>query len=217
MSYIIECEQGTLEWHAARCGKPTASNFKIATETTAKGLPTAKMTQLAAKLAMERIYGKPLGDGYEVFSTWQMQRGQVLEGTARQLYEEKTGNVVLERGIEVTDDHVFGYSTDGRILRDGAIEIKCLLDVEKIMSIYETGDTSDYDHQMQGGMWITGRKWCDFIMYVPQLANVGADLYIKRVMRDDNFIDAMVEKLIKFEAGVRRNVEIFTAYGKKVA
>jgi hypothetical protein len=65
-----------------------------------------------------------------------------------------------------------------------------------------TGDVSEYMHQIQGGMWITGRKYCDLIMYVPDLETIGRDLYIKRVERDDNFIDAMVEELLKFNERV---------------
>ena len=57
-------------------------------------------------------------------------------------------------------------------------------------------------HQMQGGMWVTGRKWCDFIMYVPDLASVGKDLFVKRIYRDDDFINDMVEQLMGFRANV---------------
>ena len=76
------------------------------------------------------------------------------------------------------------------------------MDSVKIVEILETGDLTEYMHQMQGGMWITARKWCDFIMYVPDLANAGSDLYIKRVMRDDSFIDAMVLDLAAFACRV---------------
>lgn len=215
MTILVECEQGTVEWAQARAGVITASNFAVATTYTAKGLPTAKMEKLAATLAMERIYGKPLGDGYEVFSTWQMQRGQVLEAQARHLYQEKTGHIVLERGVELTDDRLFGYSTDGRVSTDGAIEIKSLLDAEKIVKIFKTGDTEDFDHQMQGGLWLTGRKWIDFIMYCPQLETVGADLFIKRVERDEAFIDEMVNGLMKFAVMVDGAVAAFKAYGAR--
>ncbi|SDF79731.1 YqaJ-like recombinase domain-containing protein [Duganella sp. OV458] len=117
-------------------------------------------------------------------------------------YEAHTERMATEAGLVLTDDDLFGYSTDGFVDDDGLIEIKAPIDSIKIAEIMETGDLSEYMHQMQGGMWITARKWCDFIMYVPDLANAGTDLYIKRVMRDDEFIDAMVLELSAFERRV---------------
>jgi len=51
-------------------------------------------------------------------------------------------------------------------------------------------------------MWISNRKWCDFIQYVPALEHVGKDLFYIRVKRDDDFIDDMVAKLLTFEKRV---------------
>jgi exodeoxyribonuclease (lambda-induced) len=120
------------------------------------------------------------------------------------IYEARTRSFVTEAGICLTDDGIFGYSSDGLVDEDGLIEIKAPIDSSKILAMWQTGDTSEYDHQMQGGMWITGRKWTDFIMYVPDLAIVGKDLFIKRIYRDDSFIDAMVEKLAEFDKLVSR-------------
>jgi exodeoxyribonuclease (lambda-induced) len=127
-----------------------------------------------------------------------------MEAQARMIYEARTRSFVTEAGICLTDDGVFGYSSDGLVDEDGLIEIKAPIDSSKILAMLQTGDTSEYDHQMQGGMWITGRKWCDFIMYVPDLAAVGKDLFVKRVFRDDAFIDDMVEKLSEFDKLVGR-------------
>jgi exodeoxyribonuclease (lambda-induced) len=45
-------------------------------------------------------------------------------------------------------------------------------------------------------------------MYVPDLAAVGKDLFVKRIFRDEAFIDAMVEKLAEFDRLVQANVAI---------
>lgn len=200
---FIECPQGTPQWHAARAGKITASCFADAISRCQKksasrntGDPTAVAERYAADLAIERVSGQPHG---EPPKAWVLERGHEMEAAARMHYEARTGSFVTEAGICVTDDGVFGYSTDGLVDDDGLIEVKSPIDSSKILAMWETGDTSEYDHQMQGGMWITGRKWCDFIMYVPDLAAVGKDLYVKRVFRDDAFIDAMVEKLAEFD------------------
>lgn len=200
---FIECPQGTPQWFAARCGKITASCFADAISVCQKksasrnpGDPTAVAERYAADLAIERISGHQHG---EPPKAWVLERGHEMEVAARRLYEAR-GAFVTEAGICVTDDGVFGYSTDGLVDDDGLIEIKAPIDSTKIVAMWQTGDTSEYDHQMQGGMWITGRKWCDFIMYVPDLASIGRDLFVKRVYRDDAFIDAMVAGLVKFDS-----------------
>lgn len=151
----------------------------------------------AADIALERISGKPHG---EPPKAWVLERGHIMEAEARMRYEALTGSFVTEAGICKTDDGLFGYSTDGLVDDDGLIEIKAPIDSSKILAMWQFGDTSEYDHQMQGGMWITGRKWCDFIMYVPDLAAVGKDLFVKRVFRDEEFIDNMVAGLVRFQA-----------------
>lgn len=201
----VECEQGSPEWHAARCGVITASKFRDATETTAKGLPTAKRRLYAAQVAVERISGEPCG---EVFNSWQMKRGQEIEPLARMAYEAETGYFATESGVVLTDDRLFGYSTDGFVGDDGMTEIKSLVGAEIVIAMWETEDMSEYMHQMQGGMWITGRKWCDFVMFCPQLASVGKALFLRRVARDDKFIDEMVLGLAEFERSVSRNESI---------
>lgn len=205
---FIDCEQGSESWHAARCGVITASKYRDAIETTAKGLPTAKSTLYAAQVAIERISGQPCD---EVFNSWQMKRGSELEPFARMAYEADTGNLASESGVVLTDDRLFGYSTDGSIEEDGIIEIKCLASAIGIIDMWRDGDMSEYMHQMQGGMWITGRKWCDFVMYCPQLERIGKQIFRRRVMRDDNFIDQMVEDLMKFSAKVSANEAILRA------
>lgn len=158
--------------------------------------PSDEARRYAADIAIERISMKPHG---EPVKAWVLERGHVMEAAARMMYEARTGAFVTEAGICKTDCGTFGYSSDGLVNDDGLIEIKAPVDSEKIMAMLLTGDTSEYDHQMQGGMWITGRKWCDFIQYVPDLAPVGKDLFIKRIERDDKFIDAMVQDLHRFQ------------------
>jgi hypothetical protein len=209
---FIECPQGTPEWHAARCGKVTASCFADAVSVMTKnstlrkvGDPTAAAERYAADLAIERISGKPHG---EPPKAWVLERGHEMEAKARMLYEARTGSFVTEAGICVTDDDLFGYSSDGLVDDDGLIEVKAPIDSSKILAMWQTGDVSEYVHQMQGGMWLTGRKWCDFLMYVPDLANVDKDLYVLRVLRDDAFIDAMAKDLAKFQQLVEGNVAV---------
>jgi len=151
----------------------------------------------AADLAIERISGKPHG---EPIKAWVLERGHKIEIEARMNYEAHTGAFVTEAGICVSDEGIFGYSTDGLVDDDGLIEIKGPIDSAKIMAMWRTSDVSEYLHQMMGGKWITGRKWCDFIMFVPDLAPVGKQMFVKRIFRDESFIDNMVGRLSLFDS-----------------
>lgn len=201
---LIQCEQGSEAWFKARAGVITASKFADAISTLKNGSPSQASKDYAYRVAVERIYGETTED---TFVTWEMRRGTELEPYARIAYEAKTGNLAQESGVVLTDDCVFGYSTDGLVDDDGLIEIKCPNSARKLVEMWETGDLSEYEHQIQGGMWITGRKWCDFIMYAPQLEPVGKHLYIKRIERDDNFIEAMESKLWEFARRVQSHVD----------
>lgn len=205
---FIECNQGSAEWLQARAGAITASCFAEAISVLQKngtkrkaGDPTAAAEKYAGDLAIERISQKPYG---EPPKAWVLERGHAMEVLAREAYETRHGLLAMESGIVKSEDDWFGYSTDGLVGDDGLIEIKCPIASDKIIDMLTTGDVSEYIHQMQGGMWITGRKWCDFIMYVPDLEPAGRDLFVKRIHRDDNFINDMVEKLMAFRGTVTK-------------
>jgi exodeoxyribonuclease (lambda-induced) len=176
--------------------------------------PSDTALRYAADLSIERASGKPFGIPVK---TWLLERGHELERLARMAYEDSNAAFVTEAGICVTDDDLFGYSTDGLVNNDGLIEIKCPIDGAKILTMWQTGDVSEYMHQIQGGLWITGRRWLDFIMYVPDLAPVGKDLFVKRIPRDDNFIDDMVKGLARFDGIVQANLSVLMAKSMREA
>jgi hypothetical protein len=189
---------------------PTAEGVAKALRGETVGVPSPASERLAAELAIERISKKPYGDTFETFA---MRRGKEQEVFARMKYEERFGVIVDEEGLILTDDRLFGCSVDGLVHVDGGFECKAPVDLNKVVSILRTGDLSEYRHQIQGCMWITGRKWWDFVMPAPDLAvlNNGNDLYVQRVLRDDNFIEEMELGLLKFAAKVRGMENFFRA------
>lgn len=209
--YVDAVRDGASEKEAALVAgykaAPTSDTIKRALrgESTVEASDIAK--RYAADLAIEIVGGQQWGIPAKA---WVLERGHIMEAEARRIYEARTGAFVTEAGICV-DDAGYGYSTDGLIESDGLMEVKAPIDSIKVMEMWRTGDVSEYMHQMQGGMWITGRKWCDFIMYVPNLAPVGKDLYVRRIHRDDEFIDNMVARLAAFHQLVLGNVAILRA------
>lgn len=203
---LLICQQGTPEWLAARAGAITASCFADAVSVLKRnsgakkvGDPTDASDKYAGDVAIERISGNPYGQPPKA---WVLERGHEMEARARIAYEARTGLLAEESGIVKTDDDWFGYSTDGFVGDDGLIEIKCPVDSLKIMAMLRTGNTEEYDHQIQGGLWLTGRQWVDFIMYVPDLEIVGNDLFVKRIYRDEEFIESLERDLLRFRSTV---------------
>lgn len=198
---IVVCEQGSPEWHAARAGAITASNFKL-TRSSAKlksgpnkGEYNEASKSYAFRLAVERISGTPLDEGFE---TWQMKRGHDLEPQARALHEAMAGVVVQRAGYVTTDDGLFGASADGLIAPSGGAEYKCLVSPEGLRDVLLADDIASYIDQIQGCMWITGREWWHFGLYCPALESVKLDFYWREVKRDDNYIAELEQDLVAF-------------------
>ena len=198
--------QGSPEWHAARAGVITASMFATCRQKLksgpSKGEFAAAAGDYAFRLAVERISGQPLDEGFE---TWAMRRGHELEPAARLEHELAIGVVVQPAGFVTTDDNLFGASADGLIGEDGGAEYKCLVDPSRLRRVLLTGDISEFMDQIQGGMWITGRRYWDFCLYCLALESIGLQLWHRRVERDDNYIDQMEMDLIAFERLVTEN------------
>jgi len=202
---IYDHTQGSAEWLASRAGVITASKFVEARKRLKSGPKKGGFTEAAEdyafRVAVERISGAPLDEG---FSTWAMKRGNELEPEARAWVEVKLGIFVDTAGFVTTDDEKFGASADGFIDKDGGLEIKCLVDPGRIRNVILSDDISEFMDQIQGGMWITGRKWWQFALFCPALEKVGLQLYTKRVERDDNYINEMELDLLEFERVVSK-------------
>lgn len=189
---IHNCEQGSDEWLELRKGVATASNFsKIITAT---GKESATLEKYAFDLATDTLLTK-IEEGYKNAN---MQRGNDLEAMARQAYQEQIDDFALveECGFITTDCGRFGYSPDG-LIDDGLIEIKCPLAKTHFGYILDDKCPSDYYAQVQGGLFITGKKWIDFISYHPDFRQ---PLFVKRVERDEEFIAKLVALLEKVDS-----------------
>ncbi len=201
MTINISCQQGQPEWFLARVGVITASMFfecrKRMKSGKNKGDFSSAAKQYAFRLAIERISGERLEE--DKFETFEMRRGKELEPEARLKHEEKMGLLVEQTGIVLTDDRKFGASCDGLIDDDGAVEYKCFIAPSSLMPILLENDIGDCMDQVQGQLWITGRKWAHFVLYCPALACIGKDLTIIELERDDDYIESLESDLMEFD------------------
>jgi hypothetical protein len=197
---VFEMEQGTEEWFAARAGKITASMFAEVRKTLKsgprKGLCSAAADDYAFKLALEREAGTVIAG--EEFETFAMKRGREMEEPARLLHEQRLGTLVQPVGFICDDREVLGASADGLIDDNGMAEYKCFVAPSKLNRILMANDDSDVMDQIQGGLLIAEREWCDFVTYVPQLESIGLHLTVKRHYRDDAYITALYDDIDRF-------------------
>ena len=174
-------EQGTEEWFGLRRGRFTASMFyKLMSNKTTKGY-----NDVLQQVVFERLTGKTPPS----YVNDAMLRGTELEPVARQDYVFTTNNEVEQVGFVTLDDWV-GCSPDGLVGEHGLLEIKCpnwnthldYLLADKLPSIYRW--------QVQGQLYITGREWCDFYSYHPDLES-----FQKRVERNEKDIEELKERI----------------------
>lgn len=174
-------EQGSEEWFNARLGKPSASCFgKLITRT---GKPSTSATGYINQLIFEKLSGK-VTEGHVSDA---MIRGTELEPLARENYEFITGNDVVEVGFITNDSETYGCSPDGLVSDDGGLEIKCPMGATMVKYLRDPNDlVKNYWQQIQGCMWVTGRKWWDAFAFHPETKSV-----LVRVERDDEYINKM--------------------------
>ena len=188
--------QGTPEWLQARKGRITGSRFKDARDRTAKGAMSAKATLYALDTARERFGGS----APQVYVNAAMRTGTEQEPIARMQYEAETGNVVLEAGFAFTADGRFGASVDGLVGADGMVEIKTIVSSDTLFTAVVNQDYSAYIDQINGSLWLLDRKWCDLILWAPDLP-IGA-LTIIRIEREAAAIKKLAADLMDFDAVV---------------
>lgn len=191
--------QGSDEWLAERVGVITASRFKDARDKLKSGQPSSKALAYAYDVARERCGGK----APQVFQNAAMRFGQEQEPLARAAYEAQTGALVTEAGFICDDERIFGCSVDGMVGDDGLIEVKTIVSSEVLFRVIVEGDHSDYLDQINGALWMLGRKWCDLILWAPDLPS----MKVVRITRNDDEIDKLVSDLADFA----KRVDDYTA------
>jgi hypothetical protein len=194
---IINCEQGTPEWLQARCGVATASCFSHVLATIKSGEAAARRNY-RAKLVVERLTGKVVSSDFQSAS---MLQGITREPLAREAYEAR-GFTVEQVGFMVDDFHQAGASPDGLIGTDGGLEIKCPELATHLEYLRLKSEPSIYTAQIQGCMWISGRKWWDFVSWNPDFPE-HLQMIVRRVHRDESYIDGLQLAIARFMQEVR--------------
>ncbi|MHC5307549.1 lambda exonuclease family protein [Bartonella sp. LJL80] len=198
MPIVIDCEQGTPEWYAARAGIPTASEFEAIIATKKNGEKTAAYKALMMRLAGERITGEIA----EPVSSVAIRRGHEMEPVVRDAYSLITDEQPQLIGFVLADDKRKGFSPDAFIGENGILEIKTKKPEFVIECIYDGEFPEDHKAQCQGGLWISEREWVDIMVYWP-----GIPPFIKRSCRDEAYIKHLSREMDRFNDELDRMVE----------
>lgn len=201
---IIEAEQRSDEWYAARAGRITGSRACDILAKIKTGEAAARR-DYRFQLAVERITGKASEE--DQWLSKDVQRGRDLEPMAFAAYEAETGNIVRRTGFLRMTDFLAGCSLDGDINEfEGIIECKCPKPAIHVGYIRANEIPRDYMAQINHNLWVTGAKYCDFVSYCEDLPERLQFLRI-RVERDEAAIAAYVAEASRFLAEVSIEVK----------
>lgn len=196
---IVNCEQGSEEWFAARMGVPSASMFKaIMTNPQKKADKEAGKLSQTAKSYMNTLIAEKLLMNHREINARSLDWGKANEPLAREDYMfDCTDGEVIEVGFCLHDSGLYGASPDSLVGDKGGMEIKCPENPGiHITSIIE-GMDKDHLPQVQGGMWICEREWWDFLSFRPDMPP-HLRSHVQRVYRDDIYIGELSAKVEAF-------------------
>lgn len=201
---IIDCEQKSPEWYAARAGRLTGTGAVEMLAKTQSGAVAASRRNLRAKLVLERVTGRTQESE---FTSKDMQRGVELEPEAFGEFEALTG-VILHRCGFLSWGEDFGCSLDGYLGDfEELVSIKCPNDANH-MAYLTAGKKipKDYMDQCRHELWGTGAKRHHFMSYNPNFPEKLRVFYV--TMERETFdIDGYAQEASKFMAEVREETE----------
>lgn len=160
---------------------------------------------LAAFLAAERIAGV---DPDGTFVNRDMFRGVMAEAPAREKYAEHYGTEVTECGFLVLEEDgcSIGYSPDGLVGGDGLVEIKAPRQKGHLLTAVSGTVPAEHIAQIQTGLLVSGRKWCDFVSY-----SGGMRMWVARVTPDPDWFAAIRRAVSEFEKAIEQMVSDYLA------
>lgn len=205
--YHPELIQGSEDWLAARCGILTATGIEALLTPTLKPAKNEKSRAHVYEMLAQRItkYVEPQ------YVSDAMLRGLSDEIYARALYTEKYAPVE-ETGFVTNDElgFVVGCSPDGLVGEHGGIEIKSRMQKFQTQTIIEDEVPVDYMIQIQMNLFVTGRRWWDFVSWCG-----GMPMFVKRVYPQEEYMQAIVTAAIAFEDQLREAYERYALAAPK--
>lgn len=211
---IIDAEQRSEAWLAARAGRVTASKAGAVLAKIKSG-EAAGRRDYRCQLVVERLTGQPAEDGY---TNKEMQRGIDLEPAAIGEWEVNTGLIARRTGFLAMKDHMVGCSLDGDCNDfEGVIEVKCPKSATHIEYLRAARLPPEYVPQCTHQMWVTGAKWLDFVSYDDRMPP-GLQYFCVRVHREEfrRELESYEAELMRFLTEVDVEVKALAVLSKRL-
>lgn len=199
--------QGSDEWLHVRMGILTASEMKhIITPSKLQYASNDKECAHLYEITAQRIsqYVEP------AYISDDMMRGMDDECEVKNIYRKHFGEA--EDVGFITNDKwgfIIGYSPDGLIGDDGLLEIKSRKRKFQIETILKDEMPVEYLMQIQTGLLVSERQWCEFVSYCG-----GLPLYKKRIYPDAKVQEAILLAATEFYKKVDTNIADYNAKAK---
>lgn len=166
-------------WLRVRIGRITGSKIAdVCARLTRKsgdrkaGDYKAERDNYMLQLISERLTGRAT----DHYNSPAMQRGSALEEDARRCYAALSDDEVTQVGFVLHPKYSFtGASADSLVGDDGVLEIKCLLPWNHLAYVLKGEIPEDYMPQIAWEMACSGRQWCDFVLYCPDIVAANAE------------------------------------------
>jgi predicted phage-related endonuclease len=196
---VIDCEQRSDEWYAARAGRLTGSAAADMMRKIKSGAPSASRKHLLTRLALERITGRPQE---RAFTTAAVQHGIESEAAAFARYEAETGEILEAVGFLSLGPVMAGCSLDSFICgRKGIVEGKCPESATHYEYLKSMVIPEDYRWQCIHNLWVSGADYCDFISFDDRFPDDLQYLCV-RLVRNEAEIKAYESAALQFLAEV---------------
>lgn len=204
---IIDCEQRSEEWYAARAGRFTGSVASDAMRTIKSGAFSAARKHLRMRLALERITGKPQEDR---FASAAMQHGIDKEPLALARHEIQSGLILSQPGFLQHTEVLAGCSLDAAVMDGdrivGIVEGKAPESATHFEYLRTRKIPDDYFWQCTHNLWISGAEWCDFCSFDDRFM-APLDYLCVRIYADPKAIRAYEIEALRFLAEVDEEMD----------
>lgn len=177
-----------------RLGKATASSFNDVIARTRDGREASARRNYKIQLVLERLTGKTPTRFSNSYTDWGHDTEELAVVELMLRYPDLDIN---KCGFLEHDFLAAGASPDRLIGIDGLVEVKCFNSANHYEAL-KTGKLPDeYRAQVQGQLWITGRKYAVVVMFDPDFPPE-SQIIILRVERDEKYIDNLMVDVANF-------------------
>lgn len=210
IEYYYDIIQGTDEWLRLKHGVLSASTFKNIITTKTLKLSAAAATKVFYDDILSQRIDPTLQDNY---MSYDMMRGHDDEPYAIQQYEKEYETQTKNCGFIINRSLGFdlGFSPDSLVGDDGFVEVKSKVPKLQIKTILDhicgrqkTLIPDEHMMQVQAGLFVTQRDWCDFISFCN-----GNQMMTVRVEPIEEFQDAIHEAAIEVERILAENMRMY--------